>query len=75
TTTVAGPEVVDLRDAARAWRDVTGSRAVPVRVPLPGALGRSLRAGGLTDAQPDVRGTTTFRDWLAAQRAERAAAR
>ncbi|PTU54292.1 NAD-dependent dehydratase, partial [Sphaerisporangium cinnabarinum] len=75
TTTVAGPEVLDLRDAARTWRAATGSRGVPVRVPLPGALGRALRAGGLTDPRPDVRGTTTFRVWLAAQRAERAAAR
>ncbi|MGN7703874.1 SDR family oxidoreductase [Cellulosimicrobium sp. 22601] len=73
TTTVAGPEVLDLRDAARAWRAATGSRAVPVRVPLPGKLGRALRAGGLTDPRPDARGTTTFRDWLAAQPAATAA--
>ncbi|MBM7821290.1 uncharacterized protein YbjT (DUF2867 family) [Cellulosimicrobium cellulans] len=69
TTTVAGPEVLDLRAAARAWRAATGSRALPVRVPLPGGLGRALRAGGLTDPHPDVRGTTTFRDWLVAQHA------
>ncbi len=50
------------------------ARAPPVRVPLPGALGRALRAGGLTDPLPDVRGTTTFRDWLA-RSAERAAVR
>jgi uncharacterized protein YbjT (DUF2867 family) len=68
TTTVAGPEVLDMRDAARAWRAATGSRALPVRVPLPGQLGRALRAGGLTDPHPDARGTTTFADWLAAQR-------
>ncbi|WP_208863411.1 SDR family oxidoreductase [Cellulosimicrobium cellulans] len=69
TTTVAGPEVLDLRAAARAWRAATGSRALPVRVPLPGGLGRALRAGGLTDPHPDVRGTTTFRDWLVTQHA------
>ncbi|WP_426309636.1 SDR family oxidoreductase [Cellulosimicrobium sp. E-16] len=73
TTTVAGPEVLDLRDAARAWRAATGSRALPVRVPLPGKLGRALRAGGLTDPRPDARGTTTFAGWLAAQRTAAAA--
>ena len=74
-TTVAGPEAVDLRDLARAWRDVTGSRAAPVRVPLPGALGRALRAGGRPAPPPPARGTPASRDRLAAQHAERAAAR
>ena len=75
TTTVAGPEVLDLRDAARAWRAATGSRALPVRVPLPGRLGRALRAGGLTEPHPDARGTTTFSGWLAAQSSTAPAAR
>jgi uncharacterized protein YbjT (DUF2867 family) len=69
TTTVAGPDVQDLRDVARAWRAATGTRALTVRVPLPGRLGRALRAGGLTDPRPDARGTTTFDDWLAARHA------
>ena len=75
TTSVAGPELLDLRDVARSWRSATGSRALPVRVPLPGGLGRVLRAGGLTEARPDVRGTTTFGDWLAARRTARDSAR
>ncbi|SMF35811.1 Uncharacterized conserved protein YbjT, contains NAD(P)-binding and DUF2867 domains [Cellulosimicrobium cellulans J1] len=75
TTSVTGPEVLDLRDAARAWRAATGSRALPLRVPLPGALGRALRTGALVDPHPDARGTTTFRDWLAVQRTLRASAR
>jgi len=65
TTTVVGPVAQDMRDVARAWRAATGSRALPVRVPLPGRLGRALRAGGLTDARPDERGTMLFADWLA----------
>ena len=65
---VAGPEVADTRDLARAWRSVTGRRVALIPVPVPGKLGRALRAGVLTTDRPDVRGTVTFTDWLAAQR-------
>lgn len=65
---VAGPEVTDARDLARTWRSVTGRRTVLVPVALPGRLGRALRSGALTDERPDVRGTVTFADWLAARR-------
>jgi len=64
---VAGPEVADARDLARTWRSVTGRRVALVPVPVPGKLGRVLRAGVLTTARPDVRGTITFADWLAAR--------
>jgi uncharacterized protein YbjT (DUF2867 family) len=64
---VAGPEIRDLRDLARTWRATTGRRALMVPLLLPGKLGRALRAGALTDDQPDVRGRTTFAAWLAAQ--------
>ena len=64
---VAGPEVADARDLARAWRSVTGRRVALVPVPVPGKLGRALRAGVLTTDRPDVRGTVTFTDWLAAR--------
>ena len=59
---VAGPEVADARDLARTWRSVTGRRVALVPVPVPGKLGRALRAGVLTTVGPDVRGTTTFAD-------------
>ena len=42
---VAGPEVAGARDLARTWRSVTGRRVALVPVPLPGKLGRALRAG------------------------------
>jgi uncharacterized protein YbjT (DUF2867 family) len=71
---VAGPEVADARDLARAWRSVTGRRALLIPVPLPGRLGRSLRGGALTAPRPDVRGATGFAAWLEASR-DRAAAR
>jgi uncharacterized protein YbjT (DUF2867 family) len=62
---VAGPEVREVAELARTWRSVTGRRALLLPVPLPGKLGRALRAGGLCSDQPDVRGELTFADWLA----------
>jgi uncharacterized protein YbjT (DUF2867 family) len=64
---VAGPELATARDLARTWKDVTGRRAMLVPLPLPGKIGRVLREGGLTTDHPDVRGTTTFADWLTGQ--------
>ena len=65
---VAGPEVTDARDLARTWRSVTGRRGLLIPVPLPGKLGRALRAGALTAGRPDVLGTAAFGDWLRAER-------
>lgn len=61
---VAGPEIVDARDLLRTWKRATGRRALSLPLPLPGNLGRALRAGGLTSAAPDVRGEVTFAAWL-----------
>jgi len=62
--TVAGPEVSEVRDLARTWRKVTGYRAALMPMPVPGTVGRALRSGDLTVQRPDVRGTTSFADWL-----------
>jgi uncharacterized protein YbjT (DUF2867 family) len=62
--TVAGPEVHDLRSLGRLWREGTGRRGIEIPIPLPGKLGRALREGRLTCANPDVRGTQTFTAWL-----------
>jgi uncharacterized protein YbjT (DUF2867 family) len=62
--TVAGPEVREVRDLARTWRKVTGHRAALMPMPVPGTVGRALRSGALTAPRPDVRGTTSFADWL-----------
>lgn len=62
---VAGPEITDLRDLGLQWRAAHRSRVLPVPLPLPGTVGRALRAGALTTDRPDVRGTTTFAQWLA----------
>jgi uncharacterized protein YbjT (DUF2867 family) len=65
-TTVAGPEIHDLRSLGRLWRDATGRHAIEIPIPLPGKLGRALREGRLTCTNPDVRGTQTFAAWLRA---------
>jgi len=63
-TTVAGPRISTIAELARAWRAHAGSRALLVPLPLPGAAGRGLRAGGLTDPASDRRGEVTFEEWL-----------
>jgi uncharacterized protein YbjT (DUF2867 family) len=65
---VVGPVATSVRDLARTWRSVTGRRGLLVPVPLPGGVGRAMRAGAATEPSPDVRGTTTFADWLASGR-------
>lgn len=64
--TIAGPEVHDLRSLGRLWKEQTGARAIEIPIPLPGKLGRALREGRLTCANPDIQGTQTFRAWLRA---------
>jgi uncharacterized protein YbjT (DUF2867 family) len=64
---VAGPEISTAKDMALSWRRATARTAVLVPLPLPGKIGRALRDGGLTDPQPDVRGTVTFAEWLEGQ--------
>jgi uncharacterized protein YbjT (DUF2867 family) len=60
---VCGPEVETLSELSLAWKRSTGSRALPVRVPSIGGLGRSLASGGL--CEPDgVKLGRTFEEWL-----------
>ncbi len=61
---VAGPQICTAADLARTWRSVTGRSALLLPVPVPGALGRALKDGGLTTDSPDVRGVVTFAEWL-----------
>jgi uncharacterized protein YbjT (DUF2867 family) len=67
---VAGPQISTVADLARSWRSATGRTAALLPVPVPGRLGRELRSGALTTTHPDVAGTTTFADWLAASSAK-----
>jgi uncharacterized protein YbjT (DUF2867 family) len=60
---VAGPEVLTLSELARAWRRA-GPRALPLRFPMIGPVGRPLREGALCN--PDAAaGGRTFEQWLA----------
>jgi uncharacterized protein YbjT (DUF2867 family) len=63
TSDFAGPERRTVRELARTWREQTGRQAVLVPLALPGAAGRALRAGGLTDPDASI-GRTTFAQWL-----------
>jgi uncharacterized protein YbjT (DUF2867 family) len=64
TRTIGGPEIRDMEDFARQWKAVTGSRGFLVRLPLPGAMGRYLRAG-LNLVPEDRHAGETFSGWLA----------
>jgi uncharacterized protein YbjT (DUF2867 family) len=62
--TIGGPEVSDMHDLAETWKHRTGSRARPVRLPVPGGMGRFLREG--RNLIPEQRyGSETFGSWLA----------
>ncbi len=64
---IGGPEVVSMRDLAADYKRVTGSRAVVLGLPVPGAPGRFLQEGG--NLTPGNRyGAVTFGRWLTEQR-------
>jgi uncharacterized protein YbjT (DUF2867 family) len=57
TVTVAGPEILTITEMRLRG-------GFPVPLPMPPGLGRSLRAGAATVADPDVRGRIAYREWL-----------
>ncbi|HSN35346.1 MAG TPA: NAD(P)H-binding protein [Arthrobacter sp.] len=62
--TVGGPEIQDMAELARQWKAATGSGARLVRIPMPGAMGKYLRAG--LNLVPEERcAGDTFSGWLA----------
>jgi uncharacterized protein YbjT (DUF2867 family) len=61
---ICGPEVETLSELSLAWKRTIGSRAMPVRVPSIGGLGRSLAGGALCDAD-GVKLGRRFEEWLA----------
>ncbi len=60
---VAGPRVRTLSELAAAWRRA-GHRALPVRIPMLGRIGRPLQEGALCDPRAAV-GGPDFEEWLA----------
>ncbi|MGC1214372.1 MAG: NAD(P)H-binding protein [Micromonospora sp.] len=61
---LGGPQVLRFDEAVRAWRAARHSRRPLLPVRIPGRLGRSLRAGGLTTTATPT-GTRTWADHLA----------
>lgn len=60
---LAGPEVLTLGRLVQAWRRA-GHRALPLRIPMLGRIGRPLKEGAL--CAPDAAaGGPTFEEWLA----------
>jgi uncharacterized protein YbjT (DUF2867 family) len=74
-TSIAGPEVTELRTLARTWRSVTGRRLALIPLRVPGRIGRALRSGTLTTRQAEVTGHVPFAAWLEAEAGAGVAAR
>jgi uncharacterized protein YbjT (DUF2867 family) len=68
-TEIAGPRRELMADLMRQVAAASGDRRRVVQVRLPGKAGRALAGGGGLPAGPGLRGTQTFADWLAGQRA------
>jgi uncharacterized protein YbjT (DUF2867 family) len=66
-TSIAGPEVTELRTLARTWRSVTGRQLALIPVRVPGRIGRALRSGALTTSQAEVTGHIPFAAWVEAE--------
>ncbi len=66
-TSIAGPEVTELRTLARTWRSVTGRQLALIPVRVPGRIGRALRSGTLTTSQAEVTGHIPFAAWVEAE--------
>jgi len=60
----AGPQILTLGAVAEGWRRASGTRKRAVNVPLPGRIGRALRAGALTDSGAP-HGERCWQEWLA----------
>ena len=74
-TSIAGPEVTELRTLARTWRSVTGRRLALIPVWVPGRVGRALRSAALTTGQAGQTGRVPFAAWLEAEAGAAVAAR
>jgi len=61
---VGGPELLSLTELSATWRRHAAHRLLPLRVPMLGRLGRSLRDGGLCNREAAVE-SKTFDRWLA----------
>jgi hypothetical protein len=67
-TEITGPRAERMADLVR--QAAGGARRRVVQLPLPGRAGRAMARGASLPHGPGLRGTQTFADWLAAQRAD-----
>jgi len=65
--TVAGPQVLTMREMAQSWKSITGARGSIIELPLPGSLGKFLRSGHNLSPEPPY-GQETFVSWLEKRR-------
>lgn len=68
TVTVGGPQRHDVSELARIWARARHRRGLPVALPIPGRVGRALRAGALACPHPDHSGSVSFESWLTPRR-------
>ena len=66
---LAGPREEIMADMIRQVVRARGDRRLIVSVRVPGTAGKAMAAGGGLPDQPGLRGTQTFADWVAEQRA------
>lgn len=62
---LAGPEVLQLTDMARAVLQASGSNRLLLPLQVPTKAGRAVANGALLPKQPGPRGVQTFDEWLA----------
>lgn len=62
--TVGGPRIEEMADLALGWKRATGARGRLVHFPLPGPMGKYLRAS-LNLTPGERHGAVTFEGWLA----------
>jgi uncharacterized protein YbjT (DUF2867 family) len=60
---IAGPEVLTLSELARLWQAHIGRLLVPLRIPMVGSMGHSLRDGAACSPAAAAAGPT-FAEWI-----------
>jgi len=63
---IAGPEIAPAGAFATQFKEARDRRALKLRLPFPGEVGRALKAGALTSPDAEHRGRVTFAEWLRA---------
>lgn len=65
---LAGPEVLEVAEMVRTYRELRGRGSVLLPVRIPGAVGRAYREGANLAGEDAVRGDGTWREFLASRR-------